>query len=1096
MKKNLNKISKLFMLGFFVLLFCSLDSFGQKVTGMVTDATNFPLPGVTVTVKGNQNLGTITGIDGIYSIELPNAQSDIIIVSFIGMETQEIPISGRTEINVVLQEAFTQLEEIVAIGYGVVKKKDLTGAVASVKGEDLAAISVPDVAQALQGRLLGVNVVSQDGRPGADVSIKIRGGGSITQSNDPLFVVDGFPVSSISEIPADQIESIDVLKDASSTAIYGARGANGVILVTTKKGKAGKLQVTYSGYTQVKSVAKSLETLSAQEYVNHTWAYAAAYGASNGSGIAEYFGLGSANGNHYADYANVKAHNYTDDALRTAFTQSHTISLSGGTEKTKVFASIGYLNDEGIKINSGYERSNASFKIDQELAENLKVDFDLRYSESELSGKEGNTNGRGSLISSAYWFRPIDNPLGGVDYTDVSSSFGNGDANIDESSNPIGLINDITNITKSQNLRGFAGLTWEIIKGLKARSEVGFTRVNDESNYYEDGLTNGYKTATIKRKGAESFRSVTTLNYEFNLGESNKLSFLLGNEILKSKSTTLEVKGKGYPENFDYKTTTGLIQTGETLTPLNTVGTPSHSLSFFGRANYSLKDRYLFTATVRADGSSKFASNNRWGYFPAVAAAWRISDEPMLESTRDWLDNLKLRVSYGASGSDNISSSLWKETWESGSSSDIHYPINGSIGSYYKPSGLYPNPDLKWETTVSRNLGIDYGMFNNRIYGVAEVYWNTTNDLLMAVPVDNTTGYSYQYQNFGQTSNKGVELSVGVDIIRSDDWDFGVNLIYNYNKNNIDNLKNTDQYQYASNWASSATKPAYDYALVEGKSVGVIRGYVSEGFYKVDDFNYANGIYTLKDGIADFDKGFTGSYPNPFAVADGQNAFPGAIKLKDVDKSGTVDAEDYTELGEATPKHTGSINLNLRYKNFDLGANMNWVLGGKIYNASALVSSYGNKDASIGANRLAFVKDAYKVYDVNSSGDLTAVTDPAALKALNANAKYALPYNENGVTYSTFVEDASYLRLQTVTLGYNVPKLASQKIGIERIRVYFTGNNLFTITGYSGVDPEVNTTPKSAGSAFSSLKIFPTTNMDWGAYPRAKTFTLGVNVTF
>jgi len=1095
MKKNLNKISKLFMLGFFVLLFSSFDSYAQKVTGKVTDGTNFPLPGVTVMVKGNQNVGTITGIDGIYSIELPNAQSDVIVVSFIGMETQEISVSGRTEINVVLQEAFTQLDEIVAIGYGVVKKKDLTGAVASVKGEDLAAISVPDVSQALQGRLMGVNVVSQDGRPGADVSIKIRGGGSITQSNGPLFVVDGFPVSSISEIPADQIESIDVLKDASSTAIYGARGANGVILVTTKKGKAGKLQVTYSGYAQVKSVARSAKTLSAQEYIDHTWAYTTAHGIVNSSGIEEYFGLGSANGNHYADYADVKVHNYTDDALRTAFTQSHTISMSGGTEKTRVFASIGHLDDEGIKINSGYKRSNASVKINQDLADNIKVDIDLRYSESELSGKEGNTNGRGSILSSAYWYRPIDDPLGDADYTEVSSSFGNGDMNVDESSNPVGLINDVTDITNTQDLRGFAGITWEIVKGLKARTEVGYTRKHIESNYYEDGLTNGYKTATIQKKESETFRSVSTLNYEFKLGESNKLSFLLGNEILRSKSNTLEVTGRGYADSFDYNQTIGLIQTGETVSSENTIGTPSRTLSFFGRANYSLKDRYLFTATVRADGSSKFGPNNRWGYFPAAAAAWRVSDEPFLEGTRDWLDNLKLRVSYGASGSDNISSSLWKETWESGSSSDIHYPINGEIGSYYKPSGLYPNEDLKWETTISRNIGLDYGLFNNRIYGVVEVYWNTTKDLLMAVPIDNTTGYSYQFQNFGQTSNKGFELSLGVDIIRSEDLDFGVNIIYNYNKNNVDRLENADEYEYTSNWASSATKPANDYALVEGKSVGVIRGYVSEGFYTVDDFNYANGVYTLKDGIADFvTSGLTGDYPNPFTVADGQQAFPGAIKLKDVDGSGTVDGEDYTDLGEATPKHTGSINLDLRYKNFDLGANFNWVLGGNIYNVAALVSSYGNKDNSIGANRLAFVNDAYKTYNVNASGEIYAVTDPTESAALNANAKYASPYYENGVTYSTFVEDASYLRLQTLTLGYNVPKLTSAKLGIERIRVYFTGNNLFTITGYSGVDPEVNTTPK--GSGLASLKIFPTTNMDWGAYPRARTFTLGVNVTF
>lgn len=1083
------------------ILLTSVDNMGYgssqqtlTISGVVSGSDGYPIPGATVVVKGTTN-GTITDLDGKYNISnVPG--NGTLQFSFVGMKLMEVPVAGKTEISVTLEEETIGLEEVVAIGYGVVKKKDLTGAVASVKGEELANMPVPDVSQAMQGRLMGVNVVSQDGRPGADVSIRIRGGGSITQSNDPLFVVDGFPVSSISDIPADQIESIDVLKDASSTAIYGARGANGVILVTTKNGKSGKVSVQYSGYTQLKSAANTLSPLSAQEYIKHTWAYTSAYGASNADGIAQYYGLGSAYGNHYDDYANVSAHNYTDDALRTAFTQSHNVTVSGGNEKTKMYASIGHLNDEGIKINSGFKRTNANFKIDQQLADNLSVNVDIRYSESELNSREGTTNGRGSLLSSAYWYRPIDNPLGSVDYTDVSSAFGNGDANIDESQNIIDLINDVTEKKNDQNLRGFAGLDWEIIKNLKAHTEVGITRNHSVRNYYEDGLTNGYKTATVTRSASESLRSVTTLNYDWQVNENNKLSFLLGNEVLKSESESTQVYGRGYPDNFDYKTTLGLIQTAQDQTSFsNQYNVPSHTLSFFGRVNYNLNEKYLLTATFRADGSSKFAPNQRWGYFPAAAAAWRVSEEDFLKDLM-WLDNLKLRLSYGAAGSDNINPGLWKETWESGRSSNIHYPINGVIGSYYAPEGLLANPDLKWETTISRNLGIDYGFLNNRIYGVIEAYYNTTKDLLMAVPIDNTTGYSFQYQNFGQTSNKGIELSVGGDIIRSNDLTFGVNLIYNYNHNKIDELSDTEEYQYGSRWASTSTQPAYDYVLAEGKSVGVIRGFVSEGFYTVDDFDYANGVYTLKDGVADFDGNLTGNYPNPFTVADGQNAFPGAIKLKDVDGDGTVTSTDFTDLGEAMPKHTGSVNMNLKYKNFDLSTNFNWVLGGKIYNASALVSTYGNKDNTIGANRLGFVADSYQSYNIDGNGDIYAVTDPTELAALNSNAKYATPYYENGITYSTFVENGSYLRLQTVTLGYQVPKQASAKLGIENIRVYFTANNVFTITGYSGVDPEVNASPTANSSYFSNLKIFPTTNMDWGTYPRARTYTLGLNVTF
>ncbi len=1098
-KENLHKKSYrvgILILGLFLMVTSGLFAQTVTISGKVTDAsTNEPFPGATVVVKGTTN-GTITDFDGNYNIT--NVPSDATLVfSFIGMKTQEFLVAGKTSINVSLAAETIGLEEVVAIGYGVVKKKDLTGAVSSVKGEELSQIPVPDVAQALQGRLSGVNVSSSDGRPGAEMSIKIRGGGSITQSNDPLFVVDGFPVSTISDIPADQIESIDVLKDASSTAIYGARGANGVILVTTKKGKSGKLQVTYSGYVQSKSAANTMETLSAQEYVKHTWSYTEAYYGGADDGIAQYFGLGTDYGNHYGDYAKVKAHDYTDDALRTAFTSSHNITVSGGNDKTTILASFGTLNDEGIKINSGFKRSNASLKINQELAKNLKLNIDVRYSEADLRTKESQTNGRGSLLSSAYMFRPIDNPLGDVAYTDVSSSFGNGDANIDETNNVIDLINDVKNIEKDRKLRGFAGLTWDITDNLTAHTEVGVTRSESEDYYYEDGLTNGYKTATVSRGSGNSLRSVTTLNYKFNLGENQKFNILLGNEIMESESSSTEVEGKGYPDGYDFDRTIGLIQTATTSTSFtNSVGVPSHTLSFFGRFNYNLKEKYLLTATMRADGSSKFAPNNHWGYFPAAAAAWRVSEEPFLQNS-SFINNLKLRLSYGTAGSDNISSSLWKETWESVASSSTHYPIGGVLGTSYQPEGLLSNPDLKWETTISRNIGIDYSILNNRVYGVIETYWNTTKDLLIAVPIDETTGYSYQFQNFGQTSNKGFEISVGTDIIRSNDFDLSVNVIYNYNKNNIDELSgDRGIYEYGSYWASSATRPTLDYVLAEGKSVGVIRGFKSQGFYTVDDFDYNNGVYTLKDGVVDFDEQFTGNYPNPYNVPDGQAAFPGAIKLKDADKSGLVDAEDLVELGETAPKHTGSVNFSVRYKDFDLNTNFNWVLGGKIYNAAGLVNTYGNKDGSIGANRYAFVNDAFQMYNVDNSGNIYAVTDPTELAELNKNAEYAVPYYENGLTFSKFIEDASYLRLQTLTLGYSVPKATTQKVGINSIRLYFTATNLFTITGYSGLDPEVNAKPTGTSGFGGDLKIFPTSNMDWGTYPRARTFTLGLNVTF
>ena len=867
-----------------------------------------------------------------------------------------------------------------------------------------------------------------------------------------------------------------MLKDASSTAIYGARGANGVILVTTKSAKEGQIKVSYDGYVQVKNVSKTLETLSAQEYILHNWSYAASRGTANQDAVEKYFGLGSKYGNHYADYANVKAHDYTDDVLRTALSHNHSVNVSGGTDKTKVIFTLGYVNDEGIKINSDYNRLNASFKIRQKLAKTLDLDVDFRYTESNLNGRENVTNGKGSNVSGAYRYRPIDNPLGGVSYSEVASGFSFGVANIDDKHNPVELINDITNKSYSRSLRGSAALSWEIIKGLVARSELSLTRSSSKSTYYENGYTNGDKRATLNRGMGDGLRSVSTLNYNFNIGKNNVFSALLGNEVLKSDSESSQITGRGYPSTFDYDTTMGLIHTATTsFSATNSYSVPARTVSFFGRLSYTFMDRYLFTGTFRADGSSKFAPDNRWGYFPAGAFAWRLSEEPFMNGTKDW---------------------LWRETWSSLGSGSNHTPINGELGSFYRPDGLLANSKLKWETTISRNFGIDFGFLNNRVNGSLEVYWNTTKDLLMAVPVDNTTGYSYQFQNFGKTSNRGIELSVNVDVINKGDFRFNVGAIYNYNRNKLDELPNADQYLYSSYWGSSSLVPTNDYMFVEGKAIGLVRGFISEGYYTVDDFNYTNGQYVLKEGVPDITKALTATYMHPYDLPAGQTAFPGAAKFRDVDESGTVDLDDATCLGEVMPRHTGSFQLNFNYKNFDLSTNFNWTAGGKVYNVAAMINASGQEFDGIGAQRASWVADAFKVYNVNAAGDLYAVTNPDELRALNANAKYHLPYHQSGITSSEWLENGSYLRLQTLTLGYTLPKNWLTKVHVDKIRLYLTATNLFTITGYSGIDPEVNANPTGQSGFYSDLRIFPTLNMDFGTYPRARTFTFGANITF
>ena len=1080
---------------FLLSMFCVLAfAQGKQITGVIKDGTGEPMIGVNVLVKGTTN-GTITDFDGKFAIsDVKN--SDVLTITYVGYVQQSIPVGNQTSFNIILKEDTETLDEVVVIGYGTVKKRDLTGSVASVSNETLTANPVSDVSQALQGKLAGVSVVSQDGRPGAEVSIRVRGGGSITQSNDPLFIVDGFPVSSISDIPADQIETIDVLKDASSTAIYGARGANGVILVTTKGAKTDKLSVTYNGYVQTKAAAKTLDPLSAQDYVKYQWAYADALertgGAVSADGVAKYFGLGAAYGNHFADYANVGVHDWTDDMLRNAIAHTHNLSISGGSEKTKFVLNVNYLNDEGIKINSGYNRFNTSLKLNQELLKNLKLDVDIRYSEDQTTGKESSTNGKGSLLSGAYRWRPIDNPLGDPN---AFGGFGLGADNVDTSyGSPVDWTNDVQNIARKQRVRSIAALSWDIIEGLTLRAEVGAGRNWGETKYYENGLTQGHKVAKLTRSEGYNLRNVNTLNYQVQgLSDKHSLSFLLGQETIVSKSNSTEIEGHGYPAGFDFDQAFGMIdQTDKSLAKdkfSNSIGTPDKTVSFFARANYSLLDRYLLTVTFRADGSSKFAPNHRWGYFPAGALAWRLSDESFMEGTRSWLDNLKLRLSYGMAGADNIDASLWRETWES-----TTVTFNGQTYSGYKPNGMLSNPDLKWETTISRNIGLDFGFFNNRLSGTIDAYWNTTKDLLMCIPIDETTGYSYQYQNIGQTSNKGIEIALNYDILRTKDFTLGVSATYNYNHNNIDELADNIIAQYGSQWASSATTPTYDYEFREGKPVGLIRGYICDGYYTTADFNYdpATKTYTLKPGVADLGNQ-VGNYPSHYNLPEGQKAFPGAVKLRDLG-NGVADTEDVADLGEITHPHTGGFNLNMTWKDIDFSAGFAWAAGGHVYNVNSLINMYGNKDTGAGANKLEFISDCYQIYDIQN-GELVPVVEPDALDALNTGAKYGVPYMENGTVLSTFVEDASFLRLNTLTVGYTFPKAWTKKIGMQRARVYATAGNLFTITGYSGIDPEVNADPNKSTTA-ANTGNYPLLGMDYGTYPRARTFTFGVNITF
>lgn len=1090
-------------------------AFGQTktVTGTVVDDLGEPVLGANVVVKGTTN-GATTDLDGNFSIQ--NVANDATLqVSFIGYTTQEIPVAGKSVINITLKEDSEMLDDVVVIGYQTVRRKDLTGSVASVNNKALAATPVSNVAQALQGKLPGVNVTSQDGRPDANVSIRVRGGGSVSQSNEPLILIDGV-VGTLSDVPSDQVESIDVLKDASSTAIYGARGANGVILVTTKGAKEGKSNVSYHGYVKWNTPTDYVEAMAPYDYLKYVWANAAANdgwqsGDFSSSGYVtpfiKLFGLGQYG--NIENYRNVGMQDNQKDIYGSSFSHSHDLSISGGNDKTKALINFNYVDEDGMKINSYSRRANFGVKIDHKINTKVKVNLDARYTNVNSMSDESTSSGSGSLLSYAYRFRPV----GYADmekYGDVSALMEgnvehNGKESLWETHSPYARISDYQPKKSRQTLRGTGGLSWDIINGLTYRSELSMSRSWQQNKYWSGPVYNNYvddKTGEVLYAGAAQLykgdswttRWTNTLNYNLDINKANRVNVLLGHEVADSHGSSMTMKANHFPANFTADNAFAMINQydpeANTEKSLFTTGTTTANriISYFGRVNYTLMDRYLFTFTMRADGSSKFTPNNRWGYFPAAAFGWRLKDEAFLEDV-DVVSNLKLRLSYGEVGNDGIDPSQWQQYWAA-ADSKYYYTINGKQQpTYTLASSQMANSNLKWETTVTRNVGLDFGFWNGRLNGSIDAYWNTTKDLLINTTLPGITGFTSTFENVGQTSNKGVELSLNGTIFQNKDWTVSAGFNINFNKNNVDELAEGVTGIYGTGWFSSGN-PGNDFILEVDEAVGRVRGLKYVGMYSTDDFTYADGVYTLKPGVPDVSASITGvMHGLDTNVPKGQNAYPGMAKYEDVDGNGVVESADYTVIGDMNAVHTGGFNLSATYKNFDLAMYWNWSYGNEIYNINRMASMMGYKETGVYQNHMAFMKDCYRIYDVVDN-KLVRYNDPADLNRLNTNAKYPLCYNENGVVSNLGIEDGSYLRLGTVTLGYTLPKEITSKLHIQNLRVYGTIYNLLTFTSYSGLDPEVSSAENMNGATY------PTPGVDWGAYPRARSFVLGLNVNF
>ncbi len=1045
----------------------------QNVTGTVKDATGEPIIGATVQEQGTQN-ATVTDFDGNFTLKVSGNKP--IVISYIGMKNQTIDVKGKSHVDVTLQDDNTVLDELVVIGYGSVRKKDLTGSVATVNSDALQAVPVANASEALTGKMAGVQVTTTEGSPDAEVKIRVRGGGSITQSNDPLYIVDGFPVDGISDIPANDIEDITVLKDASSTAIYGSRGANGVILVTTKSGKEGKTKVSYNAYYSWKKIAKTYDVLGVYDYAKWQYELAMLYNGGDQTKIQHYtdkFG-------NYQDmdlFKDIEGNDWQDLAYgRTGHTFNHNININGGTDKMKYSFSYAHMNDKAIMYGSNFKRDNLSLKLNTKPTKTTTLDFQARYAKTDIGGGGANeatgaydTDRR---LRYAVLYTPL--PMKGIDGTD----------DLEQSSfyDPITTANDNDMKKERRNLNLAGAFGWEVYKNLKLKTEFGYDTYDEFSQRFWG--TSAYYVKNVPAAANQNmpairnvdtkrhrFRNTNTISYDFKKlfgkDSDHSLNVLLGHEYVITKKHAITNEVHGFPTDYDATTAWKLTSQGTPYTIDDAYSADDKLLSYFGRANYNYKDKYLLSATFRADGSSKFAKGNRWGYFPSVAVAWRISSEPFMKGAQKWLDDLKLRISYGTAGNNNIPVGQLVQLYENKATTWV----NG-FPNYWAPSKTMANPDLKWETTITRNIGLDFTMFGGKFNGSIEAYINTTKDLLIQFPTSGT-GYDNQYRNLGKTQNKGIEFSFTYHIVNKKDWgiDFSGNL--GYNKNEIKEL-GMDDFKTNTNWGS--TEIGNDYLVAVGHSVGEIIGYKNAGRYEVSDFDYdlakADGTWKLKEGV-----------PDASAVVG--DIRPGSLKLVDVNGDGQITEDDITSIGNVNPDIVGGFAINARAYGFDLSANFNFSLGNEVYNANKIEYTTSSRTKYNQYRNLSTdMADGVRWTNINAAGQL--VNDPDELAALNTNTTMWSPYMARFVLTDWAIEKASFLRLNTLSLGYTLPTKLTNRVGINSLRFYVTAYNVFTITNYSGSDPEADCIRKS--------NLTP--SVDYSGYPRSRQFVVGLNLNF
>lgn len=1049
----------------------------QKIGGLVKDATGNPVVGASVIVEGT-TLGASSGVDGKWTLSVPDASKKTLSISYIGMQTQQIAIGNRTTVDVTLQDAATSLDDVVVVGYATMKRRDVVGSISSVSAEALSQMPVASVAEAMTGRMAGVAVSTSEGDPDAEIKIRVRGGASISQDSSPLLIVDGFPVESISDIPASDIQSVDVLKDAFSTAIYGSRGANGVVIVTTKSGQKGKISVNYNLYVGFKDIARKdkLAVMDVSNFVKYQYEIAAMRGAV-AKNYEPYFGS-------FSDidlYDNVQGNDWMDQLFGRSGEQfNHNLSISGGGDKFKWTASYAHLYDKAIMVGSSFNRDNLNLKASYQANKRVSFDFSIRYSDTKVRGAGANSLGDAATsttgrLRNAILYTPI--PISGQT-SDVDDPENSNDA-----VNPLTAVYDSDKQRRRTEWNANAGMTWEIVDNLRLKVEAGlsdFNQVDDE--FY--GLTTYQSRAKSTVLGTPSarysdlkrkrIRSTNTLAYDFAkvIGSDNHhLNLLVGQEYIVTTQNAFQTLVDGLPTDFDAEMAWHVMGAGSNVAYAQNTYAPDDKLfSFFGRVNYDFKSKYFVSATMRADASSRFSKGHKWGYFPSAAVSWRLSGENFLKDVQ-WIDNLKLRYSFGTAGNNNIPSGVSRnQTFAAGT--DYASYING-VPVYWTAGSTMANSNLTWETTLSHNIGLDFSFWKDRLNGSVEVYQNNTRDLLIKMPIQGS-GYQFQYRNAGETRNRGVEVSLGAALVRKKNFGLNFNANISFNQNRVMKLvPELDESGYQENSKWNNEMKLNDYVAAVGSAVGDVMGYTTVGRYEVSDFDldyYAQtGKWRTLDG-------------SDCSIVTGDMR-PGALRLLCDEKGAPV----YGVIGNVQPKFTGGFSLSGYAYGFDLAANFTFSYGNKVYNANKLEYTASHKYYEAGniRNLLDVMSLGSRWTNVDwSTGEL--ITDPAALAEANASTTMWSPYITTNFMHSWALEDASFLRLSSLTLGYTLPTSITRKIRIEKIRIYATGTNLFCWTPYTGADPEVDTR--------RSTPMTP--NVDYSGYPKSRAWVFGINISF